>query len=192
VTGAAGPLVLASTSPQRRALLAQLGVAFRVVAPDYDEPPLLLAPVALVERHAREKARSVAAGPGDGPVIGVDTAVVVDGLVLGKPADADDASRMIGLLAGRAHELVSGLCVRTREREVVAHARTIVHFRRLGARQVAAYVATGEWRERAGGYAIQERGASIVAGVEGCYANVVGLPIALLVDTLETLGLPVL
>lgn len=186
------PLVLASTSPQRRALLAQLGVPFRVVEPAYDEVPLPGAHEAVVEERSRGKARSVSQGPDDGPVIGVDTEVSLGtGEVLGKPADAADARAMLLRLAGREHVVLSGLTVRDGATERTGHARTVVRFRALATAEVDAYVAAGEWRGRAGGYAIQERGAALVERVDGCFWNVVGLPVALLVDELAALGWPV-
>jgi septum formation protein len=176
------PIVLASTSPQRRAILQQLGIAFEVVAPSYEEhdPPDADA-TALVREHARGKARSV---DRDGLVLGVDTSVVLDGRVYGKPRDEEDAASMLRELAGRAHDVLSGLCLREREWEAVEHERTRVVFRSLGDREVAAYVETREWKSRAGGYAIQGKGASLVERIDGDYLNVVGLPAALLVRLL--------
>jgi septum formation protein len=177
-------LVLASRSPQRRALLTQLGLAFRVAEPAYDEQPLPVAPHALAERHSRGKALSVAAGAGE-TVLGVDTVVLVDGQVLGKPADAAEAARMLALLAGRAHEVVSGLTLHDQLGTDTGHARTIVRFRPLDGLAIADYVASGEWRGRAGAYAIQESGAALVTGIDGDFFNVVGLPVALLVEMLS-------
>jgi septum formation protein len=179
------PLLLASRSPQRRAILEQLGLPFRVVEPDYDEPDLPLEPVALVEEHSRSKARSVAAGAGD-LVLAVDTEVVVDGRVSGKPADAADAAAMLRRLGGRDHHVVSGLTLRGDGEEQTGHAVTAVRFRPLDEDEIADYVASGEWEGRAGGYAIQRRGAALVERVDGCYYNVVGLPVALLVRLLRS------
>jgi nucleoside triphosphate pyrophosphatase len=137
-----------------------------------------------VASHAAGKALSVAGEAAGRPVIGVDTAVVVDGKVLGKPADAREAADMLGLLGGRTHAVVSGLCLLTRGWEVVEHEETRVDFRALTPRDIAAYVDSGEWRGRAGGYAIQSRGASLVIRIEGDYLNVVGLPAALLIRLL--------
>jgi septum formation protein len=181
----APPLLLASTSPQRRVILEQLGIPFGVVRPRYEEhdPPDTDA-VDVVREHARGKARSVAAEAGDRPVLGVDTAVVLDGAVFGKPADATDAERMLDTLSGRTHEVVSGLCLLTPGWELVEHETTRVSFRALTARDLAANLAHGEWEGRAGGYAIQGRGAALVERIEGDYLNVVGLPAALLVRIL--------
>jgi septum formation protein len=181
----AAPLLLASTSPQRRAILQQLGLPFDVVAPTYVEhdPPDADA-VELVREHARGKARSVAAAAGERPVLGVDTSVALDGRIFAKPADAADAERMLEALAGRTHHVVSGLCLLTPGWEVVEHETTAVTFRELTPRELATHMAHGEWEGRAGGYAIQGRGAALVARLEGDYLNVVGLPAALLVRLL--------
>jgi septum formation protein len=179
------PLLLASTSPQRRAILEQLGLPFEVVAPRYDErDDVGLSPSELVRAHAAGKARSVGGEAGERPVVGVDTAVVVDARVLGKPEDEAEAAEMLGALSGRDHVVVSGLCLLTPGWEAVEHEETVVRFRELTPRDIAAYVRSGEWRGRAGGYAIQGRGAALVSQVEGDYLNVVGLPDALLVRLL--------
>ena len=180
----APPLLLASTSPQRRAILEQLGVPFDVVSPRYDESAAAGDPAATVQDHARGKARSVFKGAGERPVLGVDTEVVCGGRVFGKPADAGEAEAMLEALAGRVHEVVSGLCLLTRTWEELGHDVTRVWFRPLDVRDLAAYVATGEWRSRAGAYAIQGRGAALVERIEGDYLNVVGLPAAVLVRLL--------
>lgn len=181
----APPLLLASTSPQRRAILEQLAIPFEVVAPRYEEhdPPDADA-VELVREHARGKARSVAAGAGDRPVLGVDTTVLLDGRIYAKPAEAGDAERMLEQLSGRTHAVVSGLCLVTPGWEVLETETTLVTFRPLTPRDLAAYVASGEWEGRAGGYAIQGRGAALVERIEGDYLNVVGLPASLLVRLL--------
>ena len=181
----APPLILASTSPQRRAILHQLGIPFDAVAPGYVEhdPPDADA-VQLVRDHARGKAESVAADAGDRPVLGVDTTVVLDRRVYGNPADEGDAERILEELSGRTHAVVSGLCLLTKAWEVVETATTLVTFRALTPRELGLYVSSGEWEGRAGGYAIQGLGAALVERVEGDYLNVVGLPAALLVSLL--------
>jgi septum formation protein len=178
-----GPILLASTSAQRQAILGQLRIPFELVEPAYVEhDPPSADPVELVREHARGKARSV---DGAGRVVlGVDTAVVVDGRAFGKPVDAEDAARMLCELGGRAHDVVSGLCLRTSGWEVVDDETTRVDFRPLSDRDIAWYVATGEWEGRAGGYAIQGAGAALVERIEGDYLNVVGLPAARLVRVL--------
>jgi septum formation protein len=179
------PILLASTSPQRRLILEQLGIPFDVVAPDYEEhdPPDADA-VELVREHARGKARSVAHLAGERPVLGVDTTVRLDGRVYGKAADATDAERMLEELSGRTHTVVSGLCLIAPGWEVVEHESTDVTFRELTPRELARHLAHGEWEGRAGAYAIQGRSGALVERVEGDYLNVVGLPAALLVKLL--------
>jgi septum formation protein len=179
------PLLLASTSPQRRAILEQLGIPFDVVAPRYEEetPPRADA-VQLVREHAAGKARSVADDAGERPVVGVDTAVVLHGRIYGKPSNATEAEQMLERLSGQTHAVVSGLCLLTPGWEVVEHESTRVEFRELTPRDLAGYLATGEWEGRAGAYAIQGRGAALVRCIEGDYLNVVGLPAALLVRLL--------
>jgi len=168
--------VLASRSPQRRAILEQLGIPFEVVPADVEElekgdPP------AMVIENALRKARAV---NGD-RVIGVDTAVVLDGRIYGKPAGESEAETFLRRLSGRTHEVWSGLALREGGSERTASARTRVRFRRLEHDDIAWYLETGEWRDRAGGYAIQGRGAALIEEIEGDYWNVVGLPVAELV-----------
>jgi septum formation protein len=182
----AAPLLLASRSPQRRAILEQLGIPFDVVEPRYDElpPPELADATEVVREHAQGKARSVAAGAGERPVLGVDTEVVLQGRIFGKPADASEAEQMLEELSGRTHVVMSGLCLITPGWEVVEHEGTRVTFRELTPRDLAAYLEAGEWDGRAGAYAIQGRGAALVKCIDGDYLNVVGLPGALLVRLL--------
>jgi len=180
----APPLLLASRSPQRRAILEQLAIPFEAVVPQYDEELLSADPIAEVERHAQGKARSVAGIAGDRPVLGVDTEVVLDGRVYGKPGDEAEAEAMLEELSGQTHEVVSGLCLLTPAWEELGHAVTRVSFRALTPRELGLYVVSEEWRERAGGYAIQGLGAALVERIDGDYLNVVGLPTALLVRLL--------
>jgi septum formation protein len=181
----APPLLLASTSPQRKAILEQLHIPFDVVAPKYvEQTPQTADAVQVVREHAREKARSVVDLADDRPVLGVDTAVVLDGRIFGKPANATEAEQMLEALSGKTHLVVSGLCLVTPGWEVVEHESTRVAFRELTPRELGTYLAFGEWEGRAGGYAIQGRGAGLVRCIEGDYLNVVGLPAALLVRLL--------
>ena len=179
------PLLLASRSPQRRAILEQLGIPFDVAAPTYEEHvPEVADARALVREHAQGKARSVAGEAGERPVLGVDTEVVLEGVIFGKPADATEAEHMLEELSGKTHVVMSGLCLLTPGWELVEHEGTRVTFRELTPRDLATYVATGEWEGRAGAYAIQGRGAALVRRIQGDYLNVVGLPAALLVRLL--------
>lgn len=169
-------LTLASRSPQRRAILEQLGIAFEVATPQVEER-LDGDPRALVRDNALRKARVVTGTR----VLGVDTVVALDGRVLGKPADEAGAYEHLTALAGRTHEVWSGIALVEGAGEQLSDAVTRVTFRALTEAGRRAYAATGEWRERAGGYAIQGRGAALVERIEGDYLNVVGLPVPELV-----------
>ncbi len=177
-------LVLASTSPQRRAILEQLAIPFDVVAPRYVEhDPPDADPVSLVRDHALGKARSVhEAGR---TTLGVDTTVHLGTRVYAKPRDEEDARAMLYELAGRTHAVLSGLCLITPDGETVEHAETLVTFRALDDSAVDRYASSGEWEGRAGGYAIQGLGGRLVERIDGDYSNVVGLPAALLLRLLE-------
>jgi nucleoside triphosphate pyrophosphatase len=174
----APPLLLASTSPRRREILEQLGIPFDVVAPEYLE-----AAGDPVE-HAVGKARSVADIADGRPVLGCDTEVICRGRVYGKAETAEDAEQMLESLSGRTHDVVSGLALVTPRWQEVQREVTRVRFRPLTPRDLARYVASGEWGGRAGAYAIQGLGAALVERIEGDYLNVVGLPGALLVRLL--------
>jgi septum formation protein len=171
-------LTLASRSPQRRAILDQLGVPFRVEVPEVEE----LAegdPGALAAENALRKARAVAERLSAGLVLAADTVVALDGLPYGKPTGEAEARAWLERLAGRDHAVWGGIVLIGPDGdEAVAQARTLVRFRALSAAEVDWYVASGEWRERAGGYAIQGRGAALVEAIEGDFWNVVGLPVA--------------
>jgi septum formation protein len=174
----APPLLLASTSPRRRDILEQLRIPFDVLAPVYEETEG--DPVA----HAVGKARSVLEQADGRPVLGCDTEVVCAGRVFGKADTAEAAEEMLDTLSGKTHEVVSGLALITPAWEEVHQEVTRVTFRALDARDLAHYVASREWEGRAGAYAIQGLGASLVERIEGDYLNVVGLPGALLVRLL--------
>lgn len=172
-------LVLASQSPRRRAILVAAGMPFVVRAASVDEAPLPGEdPVEHVRRLAREKARAVEAGPGE-IVLGADTVVVVDADILGKPADAEDAARMLARLAGRGHLVMTGICLASRQDSVVDVETTRVRFVPLSVEEIREYVASGEPMGKAGAYAIQGLASKFIDRIEGCYFNVVGLPVAL-------------
>jgi septum formation protein len=177
-------LTLASTSPQRRAILEQLRIPFEVVEPTYveDDPPEL-EPREVVRRHAEGKARS--AHRAGTVTLGVDTEVVLDGRVYGKPVDREDAEHMLNELSGRTHTVVSGLCLLGDGFDLVQHELTDVTFRLLSPELVRGYLDSGEWQGRAGAYAIQGLGGRLVERIDGDYLNVVGLPGPLLVSLLE-------
>jgi septum formation protein len=192
-------LVLASASPRRRELLAQAGYSFEVHPAHIPEDPLAGEdPIAYVVRLAREKAQAVyqeltvdssLAAP-DLAVLGADTTVTLDNHILGKPEDAADAARMLRLLSGRTHRVITGVALVTAEAVEVAAEATAVRFLTLSGEEIAAYVATGEPMDKAGAYAIQGRAARWIPRIEGCYFNVVGLPLALVSALIETRRVP--
>ena len=184
------PVVLASQSPRRRDLLDLVGIAHTVRPADIDESVRPgEAPAAYTERLAREKAGVIADDAPGTVVVAADTTVVVDGDILGKPEDEADARRMIARLAGRTHEVYTGIAVRRGDREASAVERVVVTFRALRDDEVAAYVATGEPMDKAGAYGIQGFGATIVERIEGDYFSVMGLSLVRLVALFERIGL---
>ncbi len=197
------PIVLASASPRRRALLAQAGLAFEVLAADVDETLLepldgVAAARALAERKARAVAARLAPEGGAGLarwVIGSDTVVALPGpqgeLLLGKPEGPDEARAMLGRLAATTHRVVTGVCVVAPGGAACEAECTAVTMRALAPAEIEAYVASGEWRDKAGGYAIQESADAFVTRLEGGgFDNVVGLPVALTLALLRRLGAP--
>lgn len=195
-------LVLASSSPRRRELVASLDLSLPVsiLMPDTDEStPPDWTPVQIVEQLALRKARGarkLLAKDEDrnAVIVGADTIVVLDGEVMGKPKDEDDAFRMLNLLQSREHEVYSGVaCVHAEDesRETVAHRMTRVRVKPLQADRIRRYIASGEPMDKAGSYAIQGLGATIVDRIDGCYFNVVGLPLSLLSDMLAEFGIEV-
>jgi septum formation protein len=175
-------LILASASPQRRAILEQIGIPFEVRVSGVEELEEGPAAEVALENAYRKAAAVAASAESDLPVLGVDTVVALGQRLFGKPRDAADATEMLGVLAGRRHLVVSGVCLIEPDRTRTAAAQTVVEFRRLDAAAIDAYVETGEWRGRAGAYAIQGRGAILVNRVEGDYLSVVGLPVSTLLD----------
>jgi septum formation protein len=174
-------LVLASGSPQRRAILERLGVAFTVRPTDVEERAKG-DPGQVALENALRKARAARLPDADEVVLGCDTLVAHGGAIYGKPADADGARATLEALSGATHEVVSGLALLLPQEERTAVTRTTVTFRELDDELLDWYLARGEWRGRAGGYAIQGAGAALVREVQGDYENVVGLPLASLLD----------
>jgi septum formation protein len=188
-------LVLASASPRRRELLTQAGFSFEVHPAHIPEDPLPGEdPIAYVIRLARAKAEAVFAelsSRESAPplvVLGADTTVTLDTLILGKPEDAADAARMLRLLSGRTHRVITGVAGVTAHATEVAAEVTGVRFLTLSDQEIANYIATGEPMDKAGAYAIQGRAARWIPRVEGCYFNVVGLPIALVSTMLQAIS----
>lgn len=182
-------LVLASASPRRARILRELGVPFRVVVSHEDEA--LRAGedgAAAVERLARAKARAVAREEAL-PVVAADTEVLCDGHILGKPADEEGAVRMLRLLAGRAHEVVTGVCVVAPGGAFAGVERSVVRFAPMGEGEIRWYAATGEPLDKAGGYHVDGKGALFIETVEGSPSNVAGLPVRLLLRLVRQAGL---
>ena len=185
-------LVLASNSPRRRDLLAHLGLYFDVRPADIDETPRPAEPPTdYVRRLSAEKAAAVDAAP-DELVIAADTTVVIDGLILGKPVDADDARRMLRLLSARTHDVLTGVTVRLGGDAITDAETTRVTFVDLTDELLEWYVDIGEPADKAGAYAIQGAGAVLVERVDGSVSNVIGLPLALLSTMAGRLGRPLL
>jgi septum formation protein len=183
-------IILASASPRRRRLLEQIGINFRVVPSYVDEDDAVHNdPVANVQAIALRKAHSVAAGIEDGIVIGADTQILLDGETLGKPESEADAVLMLTMLSGREHRVITGVALVDTEAnsEETWCETTTVKFRELPEDEIADYVKTGEPMGKAGAYGIQGRAAAFVERIEGCYFNVVGLPLAKLSKKLRNL-----
>jgi septum formation protein len=181
-------LILASASPRRAELLKQVGIPFRQVVSGVSEDMEVPAePQAHVLELSRRKAQDVASRLSSGVVLGADTVVVLDGEILGKPADKREAAEMLRRLSGRTHQVCTGLTLIDAAQDVsVSHVEvTEVTFSRLSEEEIAEYVATGEPLDKAGAYGIQGKGAVLVSGIKGCYYNVVGLPMAGLMDLLH-------
>jgi septum formation protein len=172
-------LILASQSPRRAEILRLAGIPFAIRTAPVDETPRPGEdPEHYVLRLAEEKAGAVLANPGE-TVLGADTAVVIDGKILGKPADAADARRMLEALSGRRHQVLTGICLRRATAPIRDSAVTDVWFSPMKAREIDEYIASGEPMDKAGAYAIQGLASKYIERIEGCYFNVVGLPVAL-------------
>lgn len=180
-------IILASKSPRRRELLAQMGLEFQIIVPDIDEDMgQELTPDQLVAAISADKAVAVAAQVGeDSLVIAADTVVVLDGEVLGKPHSTEEAKEMLSRLSGRSHRVYTGYTVRKGGKAISRSEGTDVNFRALTAEEIAAYVATGEPMDKAGAYGIQGRGLRFVQGIEGDFYTVMGLPGGRLVRALS-------
>lgn len=188
-------IILASNSPRRKGLLHQVGIEFTADPSDVDERQLPgESPEEYAVRVATDKAKAAAEKAGDGVIIAADTIVVLEDRVLGKPSDAQEAESMLQMLSGRMHHVITGLVVLDAEskRMLSRTADTKVWFRKLAADEIRSYVASGEPLDKAGAYGIQGAGALLVERIEGCYFNVVGLPISILSGMLADIGKPVL
>ncbi|HKV69970.1 MAG TPA: Maf family protein [Gemmatimonadales bacterium] len=185
------PLILASGSPRRRQLLEMLGLEHRVVPPDVDETRHDgEAPGDYVVRLAREKARAVSRREPKALVLAADTTVVLESELFAKPESVADAVAMLGRLAGRTHQVYTGVALARGERVETALDVSDVTFRRLSPELISQYVATGEPMDKAGAYAIQGQGAALIDGIRGDFFGVMGLPLKLVLDLLERFGRP--
>lgn len=185
-------LVLASRSPRRFDLLTGMGFEFEVI-PAGEEAERGVThhdPFALPEMIARRKCSAVADDHPDSIVVAADTMVILDGEILNKPVSDDEARRFLSRLSGRTHTVITGVAVQRRSDgvDLAASEKTLVTFRELGEEEIVNYVATGEGRDKAGSYAVQGLGASLVRSIDGCFYNVVGLPVALLCELLRKIG----
>jgi septum formation protein len=184
-------LILASASPRRRELLERMGLVLEIVPADVDETPHPgERPLDYARRIAGEKCDKVAAGRPASPlaVVAADTTVIVDDTILGKPADQADARAMLARLAGRRHEVATAYRIRLGDRTAERVVTTAVSFRALRTPEVDAYLASGEWHGKAGGYAVQGIAAAFVTDLRGSVTNVIGLPLAELLADLQALG----
>jgi len=183
-------LVLASASPRRQELLRNAGIAFEVQPAHIPEDPLAGEGTKdCAERLAREKALAIARQRPNDVVLGADTVVVVDNQILGKPADANDAARMLRLLSGRTHQVITGICLVVSGQWSVASETSSVTMCEISDDEIASYVSSGEPMDKAGAYAIQGIAARWIPRIEGDYSNVVGLPVALVYRMLRELRL---
>ena len=188
------PLILASQSPRRSQLLREAGIRFNVVSPRFDEPDpagWLGGPEFYAESTSYGKANSVVGDHPAGVVLGADTIVALDGQILGKPADRDDARRILGTLSGSTHKVITGVTVLspTDYREITRHAITQVTMRRMSDAELNAYLDGGQWQGKAGAYGIQDDGDPFVTLVDGSFSNVVGLPVELVLELLAEVGI---
>jgi septum formation protein len=180
-------LILASQSPRRKEILERAGIPFTVRVPGVaEERRDGESAVDYVKRLSRAKAEAVEARQ-DEIVLGADTVVVLDGHVLEKPVDDADARRMLELLSGREHSVITGICLKHSGRAISDHAETRVRFERLSPSEIADYVATGEPLDKAGAYAIQGYASKHISRIDGCYFNVVGLPVSMIYRHLKSL-----
>ncbi len=180
-------IILASGSPRRREILSAAGIEFTVKTADIEETMDKILPPDVVRDLAIQKAAAVNCADGDA-VIAADTVVSVDGKILGKPKDEEDAKNMLRMLSGRMHEVYTGVCVRCGNMSESFSERTEVYFKKLSEKQIENYVKTGEPMDKAGAYGIQGKGALLITHICGDFFNVVGLPVSKLYDLLERSG----
>lgn len=180
---------MASGSPRRREIMDLIGLSCKVLPSDADESIEACPPHELVMALSKRKAASVKASTPGCCVIGADTIVYLDGQIIGKPKDEADAARILRLLSGRTHTVYTGVCIMTDTAETVFFDTTLVHFRALSEGEIRAYIASGEPMDKAGAYGIQGIGAVLVDKIDGCYFNVIGMPVPKLYAALASMGI---
>lgn len=179
-------IILASSSPRRRELLTNAEVKFDICIKNTDETiPDGLSPAESTEYLARKKAEAIAGVNSDAIILGADTVVVLDGEILGKPADKDDAYRMLKMLSGREHEVITGVCLVSGSNTETFHCTSKVRFYELSDEEIRHYIASGEPMDKAGAYGIQGKGCVLVESIEGDFFNIVGLPVAKVVREIK-------
>lgn len=179
-------IILASKSPRRKQILEQFGVDFQIEISDFDESQIAFkTPIEMVEKLSFEKAKIIAERNPDAVTIGADTIVVFGNEIIGKPKSEEDALRILKLLSGNTHEVITGFTVMENEKSVTGYVSSKVKFKEISDSEIAAYIATGEPMDKAGGYGIQSKGGLFIESITGDYFNVVGLPVAALSDVLK-------
>jgi septum formation protein len=186
-------IILASKSPRRKQILQQVGLEFTVEVSDFDEAQVKFkTPEDLVEKLSLEKAKVIAGKNPDAIIIGADTTVIYKNEIIGKPTSKQDAVRILKLLSGNIHEVVTGFTVISDKKSITKHVTSKVKFKKLSEVEIKAYVATGEPMDKAGGYGIQDKGGLFIENIQGDYFNVVGLPIFAVSEALKQFGVEII
>lgn len=186
-------IILASKSPRRRNVLEQIGLKFTVQVSDFDEASITFkTPVEMVEKLSLEKAKIIAKRNPDAVIIGADTTIVCKGEIIGKPKSIKDAVRILKLLSGNIHTVITGFTIISGNKSITKHVTSKVKFKKLSEAEIKAYVATGEPMDKAGGYGIQDKAGVLIESVNGDYFNVVGLPIAVVSEVLKDFGVEII
>jgi len=185
-------IILASQSPRRKKILEQIGLDFKVVISDFDETKIRFkTPQEMVEKLSLGKAKTIAKKYPNSIIIGADTTVIFKSEIIGKPKSKEDAVRILRLLSGNTHEIVTGFTVLKGNKSITKHVTSRVKFKKLTEDEIKAYVATGEPMDKAGGYGIQEKGGLFMENIQGDYFNVVGLPIFAVAKALKKFGVDI-
>jgi septum formation protein len=185
-------IILASQSPRRKKILEQVGLDFDVVVSDFDEAKIKFkTPQEMVEKLSLEKVKIIAKKYPKAIIIGADTTVIFKNEIIGKPKSKADAFRILRLLSGNTHEIVTGFTVIKGNKSITKHVISKVRFKKMTEAEIKAYIATGEPMDKAGGYGIQERGSLFIESIDGDYFNVVGLPIFAVAEALKEFGIDI-